>query len=163
MADDWTFDITQVKTIEIKPPLGYNSSEINVEDSKSRRQEINRMKENKAWGLVTGQGRSIFTTFISSFFIGTNVSMFTIGIYSYNIYNALNTLFNFNKSFKPYESPEYSLFTYKVLYIILSLIQIALIGYKINKMGFLPMNAADWASFAQAPIKERDILNLNFR
>ena len=34
---------------------------------------------------------------------------------------------------------------------------------KINKMGFLPMNAADWASFAQNPIQERDILNLNFR
>ena len=78
MAEDWTFDITQVKTTEIKAPLGFNSSEINVEDSKSRRQEINRMKENKAWGLVTGQGRSIFTTFISSFFIGTNVSMFTL-------------------------------------------------------------------------------------
>ena len=163
MAEDWTYDITQVKTTEVKEPLGYNSSEINVEDSKSRRLEINRMKENKAWGLVTGQGRSIFTTFISSFFIGTNVSMFTIGIYSYNIYNALNTLFNVNKSFKLYESPEYSLFTYKIMYIILSIIQIALIGYKINKMGFLPMNAADWASFAQQPIQERSILNLNFR
>ena len=163
MADDWTYDITQVKTIEIKEPLGYVSSEINVEDSKSRRQEINSMKENKAWGLVTGQGKSIFTTFISSFFIGTNVSMFTIAIYSYNIYNAMNTLFNVNKTFKLYESPEYSLFTYKIMYVLLSIIQIALIGYKINKMGFLPMNAADWASFAQQPIQERDILNLNFR
>ena len=163
MAEDWTFDITQVKTTEVKEPLGYNSSEINVEDSKSRRNEINAMKENKAWGLVTGQGRSIFTTFISTFFIGTNVSMFTIAIYSYNIYNALNTLFNINKAFKKYESPEYSLLQYKILYFILSIIQICLIGYKINKMGFLPLNAADWASFAQQPIKERDVINLNFR
>ena len=163
MAEDWTFDITQVKTTEVKEPLGYNSSEINVEDSKSRRNEINAMKENKAWGLVTGQGRSIFTTLISTFFIGTNVSMFTIAIYSYNIYNALNTLFNINKAFKMYESPEYSLLQYKILYFILSIIQICLIGYKINKMGFLPLNAADWASFAQQPIKERDVINLNFR
>ena len=121
MAEDWTFDITKVKTIEIKEPLGYNSSEINVEDSKARRQEINAMKENKAWGLVTGQARSIFTTFISTFFIGTNVSMFTIAIYSYNIYNALNSLFNINKTFKLYESPEYSLLYYKFLYLILSI------------------------------------------
>ena len=163
MAEDWTFDITQVKTTEVKEPLGYSSSEINVEDSKSRRNEINAMKENKAWGLVTGQGRSIFTTLISTFFIGTNVSMFTIAIYSYNIYNALNTLFNINKAFKMYESPEYSLLQYKILYFILSIIQICLIGYKINKMGFLPLNAADWASFAQQPIKERDVINLNFR
>ncbi len=163
MAEDWTFDITQVKTTEVKEPLGYSSSEINVEDSKSRRNEINAMKENKAWGLVTGQGRSIFTTLISTFFIGTNVSMFTIAIYSYNIYNALNTLFNINKAFKMYESPEYSLLQYKILYFILSIIQICLIGYKINKMGFLPLNAADWASFAQQPIQERDVINLNFR
>ena len=163
MAEDWTFDITQVKTTEIKEPLGYNTSAVHVEDSKIRRQEVNKMKENKAWGLVMGQGKSIFTTFISSFFIGTNVSMFTIAIYSYNIYNALNTLFNVNKAFKMYESPEYSLFSYKVMYVILSFISIILIGYKINKMGFLPLNAADWASFAQQPIPGKEILNLNFR
>ena len=163
MAEDQTFDITQVKTTEIKEPLGYNASAVHVEDSKIRRQEVNKMKENKAWGLVMGQGKSIFTTFISSFFIGTNVSMFTIAIYSYNIYNALNTLFNVNKAFKMYESPEYSLFSYKVMYVILSFISIILIGYKINKMGFLPLNAADWASFAQQPIPDKEILNLNFR
>ena len=163
MAEDWTFDITQVKTTEIKEPLGYNASAVHVEDSKIRRQEVNKMKENKAWGLVMGQGKSIFTTFISSFFIGTNVSMFTIAIYSYNIYNALNTLFNVNKAFKMYESPEYSLFSYKVMYVILSFISIILIGYKINKMGFLPLNAADWAAFAQNSIPNKEILNLNFR
>ena len=163
MAEDWTFDITQVKTTEIKAPLGFNSSEINVEDSKARRQEINRMKENKAWGLVKRSKADLKGPIISSFFIGTNISMFTIGIYSYNIYNSINTLLNINKTFKPYESPEYSLFTFKVLYFILGFIQLILIGYKINKMGFLPMNAADWASFAFEPIKERDILNLNFR
>ena len=82
MAEDWTYDITQVKTTEIKEPLGYNSSEINVEDSKSRRQEINRMKENKAWGLVTGQGRSIFTTFISSFFIIFHLNNFHLNTHT---------------------------------------------------------------------------------
>ncbi len=163
MAEDWTYDITQVKTIDIKEPLGFNASPLNVEDSKARREEVNKMKENKAWGLVMGQGRSIFTTFISSFFIGTNVSMFTIAIYSYNIYNALNTLFNVNKAFKMYESPEYSLFSYKVMYIFLSFVSLLLICYKINKMGFLPLNAADWAAFANQNIPNREILNLNFK
>ena len=163
MAEDWTYDITQVKTIDIKEPLGFNASPLNVEDSKARREEVNKMKENKAWGLVMGQGRSIFTTFISSFFIGTNVSMFTIAIYSYNIYNALNTLFNVNKAFKMYESPEYSLFSYKVMYIFLSFVSLLLICYKINKMGFLPLNAADWASFANQNIPNKEILNLNFK
>ena len=73
MEEDWTYDITQVKTTEVKEPLGYGSSEINVEDSKARRQEINRMKENKTWGLDTGQGRSNYTNFISYFLIGTIV------------------------------------------------------------------------------------------
>ena len=163
MAEDWTFDITQVKRTEIKEPIGYNASAFNVEDSKIRRQEVNKMKENKAWGLVMGQGKSIFTTFISSFFIVTSVSMFTIAIYSYQIYNALNTLLNVNKAFKMYESPEYSLLSYKIMYFVLSLLSLLLIGYKINKMGFLPLNAADWAAFAQNSIPNKEILNLNFR
>ena len=48
MAEDWTYDITQVKTIDIKEPLGFNASPLNVEDSKARREEVNKMKENKA-------------------------------------------------------------------------------------------------------------------
>ena len=163
MAEDWIFDINKVKVTEVKEPLGYSASAFNVEDSKARREEVSKMKENKAWGLVMGQGRSIFTTFISSFFIGTSVSMFTIAIYSYNIYNALNTIINVNKAFKMYESPEYNLISYKILYIILSFISLLLICYRINKMGFLPLNAADWASFAEQNIPRRDILNLNFR
>ena len=163
MSEDWTFDITQVKTTEIKEPLGYSASALNVEDSKIRRQEVNKMKENKAWGLVMGQGKSIFTTFISSFFIGTSVSMFTIAIYSYQIYNALNTLLNVNKAFKMYESPEYSLISYKIMYFILSLISMLLICYKINKMGFMPLNAADWAAFALNPIPNKEILNFNLK
>ena len=155
MSEEWTYDITQVKTTEVKEPLGFSASPLNVEDSKARREEVNKMKENKAWGLVMGQGKSIFTTFISSFFIGTNVSMFTIAIYSYNIYNALNTLFNVNKAFKMYESPEYNLFSYKVMFVFLSFVSLMLICYKINKMGFLPLNAADWASFAEQIIPSK--------
>ena len=163
MSEEWTYDITQVKTTEVKEPLGFSASPLNVEDSKARREEVNKMKENKAWGLVMGQGKSIFTTFISSFFIGTNVSMFTIAIYSYNIYNALNTLFNVNKAFKMYESPEYNLFSYKVMYVFLSFVSLMLICYKINKMGFLPLNAADWASFAEQIIPSKEIMNLNLK
>ena len=163
MSEEWTYDITQVKTTEVKEPLGFSASPLNVEDSKARREEVNKMKENKAWGLVMGQGKSIFTTFISSFFIGTNVSMFTIAIYSYNIYNALNTLFNVNKAFKMYESPEYNLFSYKVMYVFLSFVSLMLICYKINKMGFLPLNAADWASFADQIIPSKEIMNLNLK
>ena len=163
MAEDWTFDITQVKPTEVKEPLGFSASAFNVEDSKARREEVNNMKINKAFGLVMGQGKSIFTTFISSFFIGSSVSMFTIAIYSYNIYNSLNTIFNVNKAFKMYEGPEYSLLSYKILYILLSLISFLLICYKINKMGFLPLNAADWAAFANQNIPNREILNLNFK
>ena len=41
MAEDWTFDITQVKTTEVKEPLGYSSSEINVEFKTLSRHEFN--------------------------------------------------------------------------------------------------------------------------
>ena len=32
MAEDWTFDITQVKPTEVKEPLGFSASAFNVDD-----------------------------------------------------------------------------------------------------------------------------------
>ena len=163
MSEDWTFDITKVKQIELKEPIGYDSAAFSTDDSKARRQEVNEMKQNKAWNLVIGQGKGIFTNLISSFFIGTNVSIFTIGLYSYNLYNAINTLFNVNNAFKMYESPEYSLLQYKILYIIVSLISLCITGYKVNKMGFLPLSAADWAAFASNSVQGNEVTNLNIK
>ena len=62
-----------------------------------------------------------------------------------------------------YESPEYSLLSYKIIYVFLSSISLLITCYKVNKMGFLPLNAADWAAFAEQTISKREILNLNLR
>lgn len=116
------------------------------------------MKKSKAWDLIKGQGSSIFTTFISSFFMGRNVSLFIIFIYGYYCYNSVSAIFNVNKSFKAFESPDQSLIMYKILYTIASICSFSLIVYRIYGMGLIPLNASDWVNIAETTLPTSKML-----
>lgn len=125
---------------------------------RNKRLEINVMKKSKAFDLIKGQGSSIFTTFLSSFFMGRNVSLFIIFIYGYYLYNSISAIFNVNKAFKAFESPDQSLFMYKVLYVIASFCSFGLILYRIYGMGLIPLNASDWVHIAETSIPASKML-----
>ena len=117
--DQWGFNLSEMKiSNNVKEPLGFNFLASNENDNaKAKRKEQNQMKINKAWDLVIGQGKGIFMTFISTFFIGSNISLFTIFIYGFYAFNTFTAIFNVNKAYKMLESPEYSLFNYKLGYV----------------------------------------------
>ena len=143
---EWNFSFLKMPITDAKEPLGFNISASENQDSKIRRQEVNEMKMSRAKDLVFSQGKGIFMTFISSFFIGKNLSLFTIFIYGYQAFSAFTSIINVNNAFKRFESPEYSLITYKFAYIVLSFISFLLIMYKIYGMGLVPLNPSDWVS-----------------
>jgi hypothetical protein len=59
------------------------------------------------------------------------------------------------------ESPEYSLFNYKLGYVILSIISFLFVMYRIYKMGLVPLNAADWVSLVDKNYPGKEIIDLN--
>ena len=161
--DNWGFSLSSMKiSNNVKEPLGINFLSSNENDNaKAKRKEQNQMKINKAWDLVIGQGKGIFMTFISTFFIGSNISLFTIFIYGYYAFNTFTAIFNVNKAYKMLESPEYSLFNYKIAYVFLSMISFFFVMYRIYKMGLVPLNPADWVSLIDKNYPEKEIINLN--
>lgn len=161
--DDWGFNLSVMKiSNNVKEPLGFNFLSSNESDNaKAKRKEQNQMKMNKAWDLVIGQGKGIFMTFISTFFIGSNISLFTIFIYGFYAFNTFTAIFNVNKAYKMLESPEYSLFNYKLGYVILSIISFLFVMYRIYKMGLVPLNPADWVSLVDKNYPGKEIIDLN--
>ena len=153
-----SLDLTKIKSYELNEPLGFTAQIVDTSENKKKRLEVNEMKKNKAFGLITSLFQNIFMTFISTFFIGTNLSIITISLYGYNLINALNNILNVNKSFAQYESVEYSLLQYKILYLILAFINLGAVGYKINKMGLLPLSAADWVSLTNVILNEQNTI-----
>ena len=157
---EWNFSFLKMPITEAKEPLGFNISASENQDSKIRRQEVNEMKMSRAKDLVFSQGKGIFMTFISSFFIGKNLSLFTIFIYGYQAFSAFTSIINVNNAFKRFESPEYSLITYKFAYIVLSFISFLLIMYKIYGMGLVPLNPSDWVSLIDNSVSKSEFYDV---
>jgi hypothetical protein len=65
-----------------------------------------------------------------------------------------------NLVFKPFENHEYSIWQYKLIYMGMQLVVVVFILYKINGMGLLPLNPADWMSLIDNTIPSNKILNL---
>lgn len=63
---------------------------------RNKRKDTALMKQNKAKELAFGQFKTVMMTIISFFFIGGNLSLFTIFIYGFNAYNSLSSILNVN-------------------------------------------------------------------
>ena len=159
--DTWDFNLTKVKDIKLPEPYGADMVGGDSTESKKKEKEIVEMKMNRARDLVIGQGKSIFMTFVSSFFIGRNLSLFTIFIYGFYAYNAFSAVLNVNSAFKMLENPENSLLMHKIGYVLLSLVSFFIIMYKIYGMGLIPLNPADWAGLLDINIPKSQIYDLN--
>ena len=122
---------------------------------------MSKVKSDKAKELAYGQFKTIFMTMISFYFIGSNLSLFTIFIVGLYGYNSLTSLLNVNEVFKLYEYPEYSIIQYKLIYVSIQSLAFLFILYRIHGMGLIPLNPADWISFLENNIPTNSLLQLN--
>ena len=150
-----------LEATSLPEPLGFNSGSLDVYASKAKRKEVLEMKQNRAKELTFSQAKGILMTFISSFFIGRSLSLFTIMIYGYQLYNSFSSIINVNKAFKMFESPELNLIGFKILYVILTSVSFGLLIYKIYGMGLIPLNAADWVGLIDIKLPEKKIIDIN--
>lgn len=92
----WDLSFQKISQVQIADPLGFNVNVIEGIDNKSKKLEVARTKTNKAKELALGQGKNIFMTLISLYFIGSNLSLITIFIIGLYAYNGLTSLLNVN-------------------------------------------------------------------
>jgi len=92
------FDLSfqKINQNPVTDPLGFGVSIIEGIDNRSKKLEVAKTKTNKAKELAYGQGKSIFMSLFSLYFIGSNMSLITIFIIGLYAYNGLSSLLNVN-------------------------------------------------------------------
>jgi len=96
----WDFSFQKISQNQVSDPLGFGISVIEGIDNRSKKLEVAKTKTNKAKDLAWSQGKSIFMTLISLYFIGSNLSLITIFIIGLYAYNGLMSLLNVNNGKK---------------------------------------------------------------
>ena len=157
----WNYSFTNLESNPLPEPLGFASSTQEMVDSKQKRKDVVIMKQNRAKDLTFSQAKGILMTFISSFFIGNSLSLFTIMIYGYQLYSSLSNILNVNKAYQMFESPEFSLVGYKILYVILTSCSFGVLLYKVFRMGLIPLNAADWVGLIDIQLPQKKLVTFS--
>ena len=94
-------------------------------------------------------------TLLSFYFVGSTLSIFSlffVGMYGFNSLNAIFNVGNgnfLNIVFKPFDNPVYTTIHYKLLYCAINFVVFGAVIWRVNSMGLLPINPADWISMLQ--------------
>ena len=99
---NWNYYLSEIDSVSLPEPLGFNAGSQDMVSSKAQRREVIEMKQNRARDLTMSQAKGIFTSFLSPFFIGRSISLFTIMVYGYQFYNSFSNIINVNNAFKYY-------------------------------------------------------------
>lgn len=95
----WDINVNYNKhSFPIPEPIGFNLNYKETIHPKSKLKEICVMKTNKAKELATGQLKQVFMTLLTFYFVGSNMSIFTIFFVGMYGYNSLNAIFGVNNS-----------------------------------------------------------------
>ena len=155
----WEFNFANSQSVKEMPdPFSYLRTYNETGEARSKRKDITEVKVNKARELAYGQFKSIGMTIFSLFFVGGNLSLFTIFIFGLSAFNAFNNILNVNNAFKPFENHQYSILQFKFIYAVFQSISLFFVLYKFYGMGLIPLNPADWIAFIDNKIPINEIL-----
>jgi hypothetical protein len=155
---NWEFNFSRIGEPDLADPYSWIRNIHEGSEARNRRKDISEVKLNKAKELAMGQIKNIFMTMISFYFIGSNLSLFTIFIFGMYGYNSLSSLLSVNNVFKPFENPQYSIIQYKLIYVCFQSISFGFILYRFYGMGLIPLNPADWIAFIENRIPANEIM-----
>mmetsp|Transcript_5399 Transcript_5399/g.5526 ORF Transcript_5399/g.5526 Transcript_5399/m.5526 type:complete len:159 (-) Transcript_5399:81-557(-) len=157
--NNYEFNINSVRAQTLPDPIGFSVSYAESVDHRSKISDISKVKVNKAKEVATGQLKQIFMTLLSFYFVGGNMSIFTIFFIGMYGYNSLNAILNVQNVFKPFENQTYSILQYKLLYVTINIVVFGFVIYRINNMGLLPLSPSDWVNFLDSGLGERTVIN----
>jgi hypothetical protein len=154
----WDLSFFKMGSVSLPDPYGFNTNIMETIETRNRRKDVTLVKAGKARELAYGQFKSIFMTLFSLYFIGGNLSLFTIFIVGLYAYNNLSSILSVNTVFKPFENHEYSILQYKFIYVFIQSISFCFLLYRISGMGLIPLNPADWIAFIPNKIPEYQLV-----
>ena len=94
---NWDVNINSFKhPYSIPDPIGFNCSYIETSNPKTKLKEVSLLKKNRAYEFAMGQAKQLFMTLFTFYFVGGNLSIFTIFFIGMYGYNSLNAVFNVN-------------------------------------------------------------------
>lgn len=103
----------------------------------------------KLFEMATAPKMQVFMTFMIVYlFIGNQLSIYTIFAIVQSLTSSIGGLFKVNQSnvinnivvFEPYEEQTRSLFKYKLIYVAINLVSLAIVSYKLSKMGLISLS-----------------------
>ncbi len=139
-------------------PYGFNTNIIDTAYNRNKREDINEVKLSKAADVVSAAFKGIFMQLLSFYFIGSSLSLISICIIAIYANNCFSSMLNVNNVFKQFESPEHSLFIYKIGYVLVQSIVLSVIMYRVYGLGLIPLNAADWINLIDLSLPKFKIL-----
>lgn len=158
ITTNWDLSFYKITSGNLPDPYGFNINIIESNEAKMKRKNINQVKLTKAQELAYGQVKNVFMTLLSFYFIGSSLSLITMFIVGMYGYNSLSSILNVGNVFKPFESPEYSILQYKLIYVLIQSITFFFIMYRIYGMGLIPLNPADWISILDNRIPKNKMI-----
>jgi hypothetical protein len=157
---NWDLSFYKIQSAVLPDPYGFNTNIVESIEARNKRKDISLVKAGKAQELAYGQFKTIFMTLISLYFVGGNLSLFTIFIVGMYGYNNLTAILGVNTVFKPFENYEYSILHYKLIYVFIQSISFCFILYRIYGMGLIPLNPADWISFIETKLPVNEMIQI---
>ena len=94
---NWDININAFKYPNpIPDPIGFNCSYVETTNPKAKLKEVSLFKKNIASEFAMGQAKQLFMTLLTFYFVGGNLSIFTIFFIGMYGYNSINAIFNVN-------------------------------------------------------------------
>lgn len=133
---------------KIPGPPGYNEKVISaITRGGPSERDLIKLKENHSMVIAKQPFQNLFMQGFMMYMSGSSVQIMSMMVVSNNLTNALKSISNTGKVFKPVEHPLVSLTLPKIVFIGTQLLSITLVMYKLSVMGLLPTTAGDWMMY----------------
>ena len=107
-----------------------------------------------ARAIALAPGKNLFMTGFMLWMSGSTVHIFSMMFTMMAMKGPLTALFSINKAFKSIDDGTLNLMKWKLAFVGVNLLGLAMALYKCNSLGLLPLSSSDWVHLL--PIKESE-------
>lgn len=149
---DYVYNLSSGYKVEhVDAPLGYNGKVSACEleallhtDTAGRKVQIAEMRARQAQAIAMAPGKQLFMTAFMLWMSGFQISIWSMMFTGMAMMNPVRSILSVNAAFKPLEGNNVSFIQYKLMFLALNCVGLAMAAYKCHYMGLLPLHSSDW-------------------